>query len=242
MTVTSASACRRALVPNSPPKPEPITTTRCRGAGLVVFTSAITCIVPNIVPLVPVRARWICHTECATPGRAQGRLGQDVPVTHYDLAVIGTGSGNTVVTKKFKDWGPVAIIEENLFGGTRLNVGGIPTKMYVYPADLARNAVSGPALGVDTSYDGARWPDIRARIFGRIDPLAQAGKDYRLRLPNIDVYDEHCTFLDDHTLALHAKDGGSPRRITADRIVIAAGSRVSVADYPGLDEVDFHTS
>jgi mycothione reductase len=166
----------------------------------------------------------------------------DCGVTHYDLAVIGTGSGNTVVTHHFRDWGRIAIIEENLFGGTCLNVGCIPTKMFVYPADLARNARHGPELGVDTSYDGARWPEIRDRIFGRIDPIAQAGEDYRRRLPNIDVYDEHCTFVDDHTITLHSKEGGSRGNITADRIVIAAGSRVHVADIPGLDDVDFHTS
>jgi mycothione reductase len=158
-------------------------------------------------------------------------------VTHYDLAVIGTGSGNTVVTHEFKGWGRIAIIEENVFGGTCLNVGCIPTKMFVYPADLARNAQHGPELGVDTAYDGVRWPEIRDRIFGRIDPIAQSGEDYRRRLPNIDVYDEHCTFVDDHTL-----ETGSRGRITADQIVIAAGSRVLVADIPGLDEVDFHTS
>ena len=166
----------------------------------------------------------------------------DCGVTHYDLAVIGTGSGNTVVTHLFKDWGRIAIIEENLFGGTCLNVGCIPTKMFVYPADLARNAGHGPELGVDTSFDGARWPEIRDRIFGRIDPMARDGEAYRRRLPNIDVYDEHCTFVDDHTLTLHSKEGGSRGRITADQIVIAAGSRVHVADVPGLDEVEFHTS
>jgi mycothione reductase len=157
-------------------------------------------------------------------------------VTHYDLAVIGTGSGNTIVTKLFKDW-RVAIIEENLFGGTCLNVGCIPTKMFVYPADLARLAQHAPALGVDTSYDGTRWPDVRDRIFGRIDPIAQSGEDYRRRLPNIDVYDEHCTFVDDHTI-----DTGTGGEITADQIVIAAGGRVSTPDLPGLDEVGFHTS
>jgi mycothione reductase len=158
-------------------------------------------------------------------------------VTHYDLAVIGTGSGNTVVTHKFKDWGRIAIIEEGVFGGTCLNVGCIPTKMFVYPADLARNAGHAPALGVDTTFDGARWPEIRDRVFGRIDPITRDGEAYRRRLPNIDVYDEHCTFVDDHTL-----DTGSRGIITADQIVIAAGSRVYVADIPGLDDVDFHTS
>ncbi len=158
------------------------------------------------------------------------------PVTHYDLAVIGTGSGNSIVDHDFADW-RVAILEDDVFGGTCLNVGCIPTKMFVHPADLARNARHGPALGVDTSYAGAHWTDIRDRIFGRIDPIASGGRDYREGLANVDVYDRHATFVDDHTI-----DTGTGEQITADQIVIAAGSRVDVADIPGLDEVDFHTS
>jgi mycothione reductase len=157
-------------------------------------------------------------------------------VKHYDLAVIGTGSGNSIVDERFADW-QVAILEDNVFGGTCLNVGCIPTKMFVYPADLARAATHAPDLGVDTSYAGARWPEIRDRIFARIDPIAARGKVYREGLPNVDVFDRHATFVDDHTL-----DTGTGERISADHIVIAAGSRVDVADIPGLDEVDFHTS
>jgi mycothione reductase len=163
-------------------------------------------------------------------------------VTHYDLAVIGTGSGNSIVDHRFQDW-RVAIIEDNIFGGTCLNVGCIPTKMFVYPADLARGAArTTPELGVHTSYDGADWPAIRDRIFARIDPIAAGGKDYREGLPNVDVYTQHATFVDDHTLTLPSKGGGTGVQITADQIVIAAGSRVDVADLPGLHEVDFHTS
>ncbi len=162
-------------------------------------------------------------------------------MTHYDLAVIGTGSGNTIVDKRFADW-RVAILEESVFGGTCLNVGCIPTKMFVYPADLARNARNGSALGVDTSYDGVRWPEVRDRIFGRIDPIAADGKVYREGLHNVDVYSEHGTFVDDHTLTVSNREGGPGEQITADQIVIAAGSRASVAEIPGLDEVGFHTS
>ena len=49
----------------------------------------------------------------------------------------------------------------------------------------------------------------------------------------------HCTFVDDHTLGHRRRHRC---RITADQIVIAAGGRVNVADIPGLDEVEFHTS
>ncbi len=163
------------------------------------------------------------------------------PVTHYDLAVIGTGSGNSIVDGRFADW-RVAILEDNLFGGTCLNVGCIPTKMFVFPADLARHAERAPRLGVDTTFAGARWPEIRDRVFGRVDPMAESGRDYRVGLPNVEVYECHATFLDDHTLAVPGSDGGADEQITADQVVIAAGSRTDVADIPGLDEVAFHTS
>jgi mycothione reductase len=162
-------------------------------------------------------------------------------VTHYDLALIGTGSGNTIVTKQFSGW-RVAIIEESTFGGTCLNVGCIPTKMFVFPADIARTAQDGPDLGVDTSYAGGRWPEIRDRIFGRIDPISASGRAYRQRLPNIDLYEGHAAFVDDHTVTVSSSEAGTEAQITADQIVIAAGSRSTVPEIAGLDEVEYHTS
>jgi mycothione reductase len=180
-----------------------------------------------------VRSHGVTGIDPAT-GLAPVRHHGDV--NHYDLAVIGTGSGNSIVDERFEDW-RVAILEENVFGGTCLNVGCIPTKMFVYPADLARSARHAPDLGVLTTYGGARWPQIRDRIFSRIDPIAARGKAYREGLSHVDVFDQHTTFVDDHTL-----DTGTGQQITADQIVIAAGGRVHLPEIPGLDEVDFHTS
>ncbi|MCW2758194.1 MAG: mycothione reductase [Nocardioidaceae bacterium] len=157
-------------------------------------------------------------------------------MTHYDLAVIGTGSGNSIVNHEFAGQ-KVAILERGTFGGTCLNVGCIPTKMFVYPADLARQAVHGPELGVHTSFTDADWPAIRDRIFARIDPIAAAGKEYREGLPNVDVYTGSCRFVGERRI-----DTGTGVEITADQVVIAAGSRVHLPDLPGLDTVEHHTS
>src|SRR6187549_321103 len=53
----------------------------------------------------------------------------------FDLLIFGTGSGNTILSPEFDDWS-VAIVEEGMFGGTCLTRGCIPTKMFVYAADL----------------------------------------------------------------------------------------------------------
>ncbi|SDT00202.1 mycothione reductase [Nocardioides scoriae] len=162
-------------------------------------------------------------------------------MTHYDLAVIGTGSGNSIVDERFAGR-RVAIFEENRFGGTCLNVGCIPTKMFVYPADVARSARESDHLGLDTSYAGARWPEIRDRVFGRVDAIERGGRDYRKGLDGVDVFESHVSFVDDHTLVTSTEDGGTGEQVTADQVVIAAGSRVLVADIPGLEDVPFHTS
>jgi mycothione reductase len=159
-------------------------------------------------------------------------------VTHFDLVIIGTGSGNSILDERFRDL-RVAIVEKGTFGGTCLNVGCIPTKMFVHPADLAATPAAAARLGVDETLDGVRWTDIRDRIFGRIDPIAAGGRDYRVNHAdnaNVTVYEGTARFTGPRTLDV---DGET---ITADRIVLAAGSRAVVPDIPGLDEVGYHTS
>ena len=72
--------------------------------------------------------------------------------------------------------------------------------MFVYPADLERYAGHGPALGVGTRPGPADWRAIRDRIFGRIDPIADSGEEYRRALPDIDVYDGTCRFTGQRTI------------------------------------------
>lgn len=157
--------------------------------------------------------------------------------THFDLAVIGSGSGNSIVDEAFAGW-KVAILEKGTFGGTCINVGCVPTKMFVHPADLAYAAAHGDRLGVETRFERARWPEIRDRVFGRIDPISTSGRQWRAEgAPNVRLFEGHARFVGERTL-----DTGTGETITADHVVIAAGSRPVVPDVPGLDECTFHTS
>ncbi len=161
-------------------------------------------------------------------------------MTHYDLAIIGTGSGNTILDERYADMA-VAICEQNVFGGTCLNVGCIPTKMFVYAAEIAESADDSTRFGVDARVGGVRWPDIVSRIFGRIDPLALSGENFRRSSPNVTVYDRHVRFGQSrnghHTLRV---DGGE--EFTAEKVVIAAGSRAVVPKEIADSQVPYHTS
>lgn len=156
---------------------------------------------------------------------------------HFDVAVIGTGSGNSVINEQFADR-TVALMEHGTFGGTCLNVGCIPTKMFVYPADLAHEAVHAGRLGVDLRLESVRWREMRDRVFRRIDPISVAGRNWRDRSnDNVTLFEGHARFVGPRTI-----DTGAGRTITADQVVIAAGSRVTVPEIEGLSDVEHHTS
>lgn len=160
-------------------------------------------------------------------------------MTHFDLAIVGSGSGNSLVTSDF-DGKSVAIIEKGLFGGTCLNVGCIPTKMFVYAAEVSDTVRDAGRYGVDAHLDGVRWPDIRDRIFGRIDPISQGGKDYRVNGENTTAYLGEGRFTGPKTLTVTVD--GREEEVSADQIVLASGTRAMVPDVISESGVPFHTS
>ena len=142
----------------------------------------------------------------------------------YDIAIIGTGSGNSILDDRFAGK-RVAICEQGSFGGTCLNVGCIPTKMFVYAAEVAKTIRDSARYGVDAHIDRVRWDDIVSRIFGRIDPIAMAAKNTGARHPI-----STCTVSTPDSGRLQADgryllrtDGGD--EFTAEQVVIAAGAR-----------------
>ena len=159
----------------------------------------------------------------------------------YDLAIIGTGSGNSILDDRYIGK-RVAICEQGTFGGTCLNVGCIPTKMFVYVAEVAETIRAAARYGIDAHIDQVRWEDIVSRVFGRIDPIAISGEDYRRSSPNVDVYDRHTRFgriQADGRYLLRTDDGDE---FTAEQVVIAAGSRAVIP--PAIRDcgVEYHTS
>jgi mycothione reductase len=92
----------------------------------------------------------------------------------YDIAIIGTGSGNTILDDRYAGK-RAAICEQGTFGGTCLNVGCIPTKMFVYAAGVAAGIRGAARYGIDARIDGVRWDEIVSRVFGRIDPISMSG-------------------------------------------------------------------
>jgi len=158
-------------------------------------------------------------------------------VTHFDLAIIGTGSGNSILDPRF-DALDVAILEHGVFGGTCLNVGCIPTKMFVYTADMARQVQHAERFGVDAHVDKVRWRDIVDRVFGRVDPISAGGQRFRAEgTANITLFTGHATFTGPKML-----DTGTGETITADRFVIAAGGHPVIPPEVADGGVPYYTN
>lgn len=147
-----------------------------------------------------------------------------------------------MVDERFADW-DVAIVEPRRLGGTCLNVGCIPTKMLVQTAEVATQARGADRFGIDV--DGAvtaRWPQVRDRIFDRIDARAENGYLARTtRHPNITMYTGHARFTGPKSVAVTGADG-EVTEISGDQIVIAVGGRPRVPEPFVRGEVPYDTS
>jgi len=153
---------------------------------------------------------------------------------HYDLVIVGAGSGNMLVTEELAGW-KIAVVDESRFGGTCLNRGCIPSKMFVYAADVAETVRHAGRYGVRAEWRGADWPEIRDRVFGRIDPLHDSAVAYR-RANGIDVYLDHARFVGPKVLRVGDDE------LRSDRFVLAAGSRPHLPPVAGLRSVPYLTS
>ncbi|TAM69090.1 MAG: mycothione reductase [Microbacteriaceae bacterium] len=148
-------------------------------------------------------------------------MGSAPAVRDFDLIVIGAGSGNSLIGPEFDDWSVALIDDGRWFGGTCLNAGCIPTKMFVRVAEVITDAADGGNIGVSAGIDPVDWPAVRDRVFAKTDKISQAGFRYRdVKSANVTVFRETFGFEDRHTLA-----SASGVRIRAPRIVVAAGSR-----------------
>ena len=160
---------------------------------------------------------------------------QQHSATEFDVINIGTGSGNSLLTPEWDNL-RVAIVEKDIFGGTCLNRGCIPTKMLVYTADVVSHIQTASKFGIDATVNQVRWPDIVNRVFGRIDSIPPSGKAYRESLDNVRVFTGEGTFVAPKVIEVNGE------HITAEHIVVAAGARPTLPHIDGLDAVDFHTS
>jgi mycothione reductase len=154
----------------------------------------------------------------------------------FDLIVIGSGSGLEVSSEAAQRGMSVAVVEEGPFGGTCLNRGCIPSKMLIHSADVMETIQGAKRFGIKASVESVDWPAIVRRVAEEVDRDAQAVEQGNRQAENVTVFKDRARFVDRKVLEVAGE------RITAETVLIAAGTRPSVPHIPGLDEVPYITS
>jgi pyruvate/2-oxoglutarate dehydrogenase complex dihydrolipoamide dehydrogenase (E3) component len=155
----------------------------------------------------------------------------------FDLAVIGAGSAGLSVTAVAAQLGlKVALIERGRMGGDCLNTGCVPSKALLAASHAAQAMRGAGRFGLRVAEPVVDWDAVRAHVRLAIAAIAPADSEARLRALGATVLRGEARFVARDALAV---DG---RRITARRIVVAAGSSAVVPPIPGLDGVKFLTN
>jgi pyruvate/2-oxoglutarate dehydrogenase complex dihydrolipoamide dehydrogenase (E3) component len=155
----------------------------------------------------------------------------------FDLAVIGAGAAGLSVTAVAAQLGlRVALIERDRMGGDCLNTGCVPSKALLAAAHAAQSARAAGRFGIRLPEPVIDWDAVRAHVTGTIAAIAPMDSEARFRALGATVLRGEARFLAPDTLGV---DG---RRITARRIIIAAGSRAAIPPIPGLDAVPHLTN
>ena len=153
---------------------------------------------------------------------------------HYDLIVIGAGSAaRDGANKAAKEHGAkVALIERERWGGSCPNVACTPTKAYLVAADLAHDINTlANKLGIEVGPATTNLAKVRARKETLKKPQPKWVED--LEAAGFDTYAGTASFVDPQTVRV------GDAALTADKILIATGSRTAVPPVEGIEEIEW---
>lgn len=149
----------------------------------------------------------------------------------YDLIVIGGGSGGVRASRIAASHGAnVALVEGRHLGGTCVNVGCVPKKLYAYSAGFRQDALdaagygwSGGLVDHDLSHDWQKLAEHKDKEINRLQGI------YKSLLKDLDLYEGYGRFVNDREVEVNG------RRLHGDKILIATGRRSQIPDIPGAD-------
>jgi len=160
------------------------------------------------------------------------------------VAIIGSGSAAFAAAIRAAEEGArVTIIEAgDVIGGTCVNVGCVPSKIFIRAAHVAHLASGHPFDGLERHRLALDNAARVAQQQARVEELRRAKyEDILESNPDINMVRGRARFTDAHTLIVTRADGDE-QRISADRILIATGRRPAIPAVPGLEGTPYWTS
>ena len=122
----------------------------------------------------------------------------------------------------------VAVCEDLYIGGTCVNVGCVPKKLYVYASEYAAHFHDAKGFGWQMAKPKFDWPTLRQNKTAEIRRLNAIYEDI-LDQANVDIIEGRGKILDPHTVEV------AGQRYSAERILIAVGGWPFIPDVPGRE-------
>lgn len=148
----------------------------------------------------------------------------------YDLLVIGAGSGGVRLARMAAATGArVAVAEDRYLGGTCVNVGCVPKKLFVYASELLEQVHDSAGFG--WSHSGRldfNWKTLVANKNAEIERLNGIYENL-LQTPGVEIISGRARFINNKTVEINGD------HISAEHIVIATGGWPFVPDFPGAE-------
>tara|TARA_B100000446_G_scaffold162199_1_gene162387 strand:+ start:950 stop:2311 length:1362 start_codon:yes stop_codon:yes gene_type:complete len=149
----------------------------------------------------------------------------------FDLFVIGAGSGGVRASRMASQFGAkVAVAEDTYLGGTCVNVGCVPKKLFVYGSHFPEEVEGAAGYGWKAEAPKFDWPTLRDNknteisrlngIYGNI--LSNAG---------VELIQGRATIVDANTVDVGGK------HYSAERILIATGGWPKIPQIPGAEHI-----
>jgi len=154
----------------------------------------------------------------------------------FEILVIGSGSGMLVASAAVEQGFKTALVEHGKMGGTCINVGCVPSKMLIYPADVIANFKEAGKLGIHAKVDSVDFNNIMNRMHTLVDHDSGHQANAVENTPNLTWFKETGEFVSDYTMQVGA------HTITAKVIFIVSGARTKVPPVKGIENVGYLTS
>jgi dihydrolipoamide dehydrogenase len=154
----------------------------------------------------------------------------------FDILVVGTGSGMLIASAAVESGFRVAIVDNGPMGGTCINRGCVPSKMLIYPADVATTIRQAGKIGVNASVNSIDFGNIMSRMHKLVEEDTGTQAHAVEATPEMKWYKETGEFTGDYTFQV------SGETLRADKVFIVSGTRVKIPPIKGLDTVDYLTS
>ena len=158
-------------------------------------------------------------------------------IDHYDVAIIGGGTGGLIAADAARNFGlKVVLIEKGRMGGDCTWTGCVPSKALIHAAKVVHHASTAETFGLTMPKQQIDMHKVRKYVMGAIQEIYQHETPEVLRGEGIEVLQGMASFVDSHTILV------DQQAITAKKFIIATGSSPFIPPIRGLDSAAYFTN